>query len=1550
MNKWLNTIKIIVLIILILVLLVLTFIKKPNKEGFQINKILKYFNIDYNYYSLEKNELSKVDVNPDELILDIGSGFGYVDAARIPWDSENRQLSEKEALWGVVPDVARGTLFRKSYIGNQLQDIEKLPYDDKMNKFHYDDPIFQYGTDSEELAKGLQAAGGIMTFIVPFALGMLSNDAEDSIRNFLEGKYRPKNKVPSKITSITLESKELALKTMTKQFKQSKFSDIFTDNGKVAFDPPKASPPPPPPPPVETVSAQEIADFNRRYENAVKMTDGKRIRTFLGAPPADVLTASQDIARIGVAGWLAGRRANAAAAKAAQIADALMTPAERAAKEAAASAEKAAQIAAEKIARETGQQVGEKVAKKTGMAIAKKAGKLFFKALMAGIALSMSLSWIPIIGPTIDWTYNFIFTPLLIAFTLPGGIITKLVDNIADVGGCCSVNSKSMDQVIPNGAEIVISFIPVWGDIFDLFYPYLCQTPSLGLALKGKYYNTPDYFNYIYLSCFYLPWPEYECSAGSVAMQGRYLTTQLQSSPGVYPTFDQAYRKITYYMTPKLPSGGRGPTIAYQDYEITYNYAAYGPYTNFNDVKNNPDRYIYTRKTLEGFNPVYKEFTIVPRGTKFTYIDFSDRQVLKQMAQFYYDFSSKNLFPADDGTINFSYISKINFVAASSLYTCDILCELTNISYKINDPTFIKETITFDHDRRFYFSCDQTVDSPDYWEHTSNTDWKTYEELYSTTLYRFERYINDPTLFTNIGITGPFIYTAYNVAERLKFRYETAVSNGADPIDILLHSNEYVNANKNLEDIIRATGATKGTSFINRSPAVIATAFTEQSNRIINYCEVMKHAKDQLLYWQQYYQPINDTYRYPGYKLYGCTHLDSTAPAAKEPDITLFEIDIRKEVNFNVNGNPDFTLNRCEDINISMRQCMDLSNVELIIDKYAEQFPDKQIKTIHKIAPKGKNACQFVWDEQPKTGGAMTRISYDILYQEDLSSCTFVLPEMLCTGNRAPRIDGANNIEIGSLNRSNNSNIQMYYDDNSVNEPIEYRKGNYYTISIGARNTLNFKKHDDKPGDPSAARTEDVIPRYDLIDGSRLPDLVRPKRPIRVVYPTSTENTLYNVESNYCHNNKTIDKFLLDYNSSNSTEKILKVVRAFTTSSNTCDMEIDVLSGSGNNRKIQRRTVSYNMAQEIPMYMYTVDSRVEAFQNENYRYTTVKNTHGLGVQPNTYYPSSKNSNAVSGLYSDSYLKQFLPSVTPNVVHFNDDLVTNFTNATKNILKEGSDILTKLIGEQLLYNDTTCRVKCTDPIIKQRIIEQYNLDNAELKRYGAKQNQMYTLFKSAPNDSNTCHLYFAQHENYYADRFATDLTSDNNFRQVNLPALYEVRMERVSGCSFAPVARQTYSNISSSALSLQTGPDVTNSSLWTLPARELCTNLDCTNSVLKNAAIADLHRQTSHRINSVTEVLKVNPDTCDYLVNFNYSKSGLTVPNQPGVLRVRYNYPIYNGTNSCGEFTYPTTPSSFDQNTFRSKSLELQTAGDRNFIANYLTYPHTSPLVKQILDP
>lgn len=731
--------------------------------------------------------------------------------------------------------------------------------------------------------------------------------------------------------------------------------------------------------------------------------------------------------------------------------------------------------------------------------------------------------------------------------------------------------------------------------------------------------------------------------------------------------------------------------------------------------------------------------------------------------------------------------------------------------------------------------------------------------------------------FNNSNFTGAYIQTSYEVAKRLTIRYNNALTENVNIDQIFGFRTDSETANSNFGRILQGFRKSETT------PAEAAI----QSNTIVFYCEKVINAKDALRTLQRQQQPYSATYAHPQYKLYGCTHLDSTAPSALEPDVTAIDEDFRKEVQLNVTP----YLVRCKDVNITTSQCIDLSNVELIIDKYAQQFPNKEIKSIHKITALGNNTCQFVWDEQIKENPTVSRVKYDILYQQDMKSCSFVLPPQLYTGITPVAAAGATN---GSINNPIPTSIKMVRNGTASDPVLEYKKATCYDISKDSYDKLVYTKN----------TNADIVPRYDLIDGSRLPDLIRPKKPIRVTYPQLPQSNLGNQASNYCSNEETMKKFILDYNSTN-TDKILKIIRTYTTSSNVCDMEVDVLTGTGNNRTIQRKTVSYKMK--------------EGFQNR-YTYDSLNNNNGLNIRKDTAYNTS---NKFTGLYSEAYLSNFTPSVAPNVLFFNDNLVTQFTSTTKTVLNKTTDIMVSMIGNQYLDNDTTCRKQCTDPEIKQRILEQYNLDNAELARYGASQKVMDTIFKSANNDATTCHIYFSENENVYTDRFALELEDPSNLQTVRKPSLREVQMRRVSGCTFAPVVRQEYVDINATSLSLQSGANLLDATTWTTPARPLCANLDCTNSVLSNAAFNDFHSKTYHRINSVEDIAKVNPDTCDYLINFNYSGPLGEADGQLGVLRVKYNYPIYNTGGTCGNFSY--TPSMFDQDEYKSDNLELQFA-------------------------
>jgi len=98
------------------------------------------------------------------------------------------------------------------------------------------------------------------------------------------------------------------------------------------------------------------------------------------------------------------------------------------------------------------------------------------------------------------------------------------------------------------------------------------------------------------------------------------------------------------------------------------------------------------------------------------WVDYSNRVMLDKMAQFYYDNSRKYMTVNADGTAKFEYISKFYGIISSSEFSCDIQCEITEIT--VNTLTGIKlcERIVPPvadgpctwHDRRFYFYIDIT--------------------------------------------------------------------------------------------------------------------------------------------------------------------------------------------------------------------------------------------------------------------------------------------------------------------------------------------------------------------------------------------------------------------------------------------------------------------------------------------------------------------------------------------------------------------------------------------------------------------------------------------------------------------------------------------------------------------------------------------------------------------------------------------------------------------------------------------------------------------------
>jgi hypothetical protein len=84
--------------------------------------------------------------------------------------------------------------------------------------------------------------------------------------------------------------------------------------------------------------------------------------------------------------------------------------------------------------------------------------------------------------------------------------------------------------------------------------------------------------------------------------------------------------------------------------------------------------------------------------------DFSSTTLLQDMCSFYYTKNVLNSEIQKDGTIIYSYITKINSVIASSEQSADVICEITNTIVNPTTGALIATNILANSDRRFYFA------------------------------------------------------------------------------------------------------------------------------------------------------------------------------------------------------------------------------------------------------------------------------------------------------------------------------------------------------------------------------------------------------------------------------------------------------------------------------------------------------------------------------------------------------------------------------------------------------------------------------------------------------------------------------------------------------------------------------------------------------------------------------------------------------------------------------------------------------------------------------
>jgi hypothetical protein len=268
---------------------------------------------------------------------------------------------------------------------------------------------------------------------------------------------------------------------------------------------------------------------------------------------------------------------------------------------------------------------------------------------------------------------------------------------------------------------------------------------------------------------------------------------------------------------------------------------------------------------------------------------------------------------------------------------------------------------------------------------------------------------------------------------------------------------------------------------------------------------------------------------------------------------------------------------------------MDPSNIELVIYNYYNQHPNKRIQSILSVKPKGSNACEFIWNEAVLNPATNSRTVYsnvvtDVLYQIDLSSCAFCLPTSNALASNSPSmLYGTQTNCINPLSaaptgtkyfaRTTPASDATYQSNTGItNSALLYYQTTYKEPVFGSSNLLgvpqvtSFITHSNV----------DYVPRYDPVSFVTLPEVRRPKAPIRITYPNDVEIGLGGTSNDFCSNPLNLEKFILAYNQdTGNINKIIKVVRAYTSGSNTCDMEYDMYQASNNT--VIRTTNTFNM-------------------------------------------------------------------------------------------------------------------------------------------------------------------------------------------------------------------------------------------------------------------------------------------------------------------------------------------------------------------------------------
>jgi len=243
-------------------------------------------------------------------------------------------------------------------------------------------------------------------------------------------------------------------------------------------------------------------------------------------------------------------------------------------------------------------------------------------------------------------------------------LMAPVLEQLVDGDGMCPNDYKSLQTVIPQPAETFISmFIPVIGDIIDLFYPYVCFRKPRDELISGLVLFVAGQF------------------------------------PPALALFITAAVKDTQENTPWI---------------VTKKRLESQPYTEDNTLSVSFTNQIQPAIDGNGVGiipPPLENFQIQNTdGSKSArdWCNFANPIMLDRMANFYYKQAVAYRETNDDGTVTFSYISRFLGVVASSELSCDVVCAMTKVTFDPTQGNKVDISVETPFYRRFYFIKDPT--------------------------------------------------------------------------------------------------------------------------------------------------------------------------------------------------------------------------------------------------------------------------------------------------------------------------------------------------------------------------------------------------------------------------------------------------------------------------------------------------------------------------------------------------------------------------------------------------------------------------------------------------------------------------------------------------------------------------------------------------------------------------------------------------------------------------------------------------------------------------